>query len=406
MARVDANLNPCGDLDIVDGDLVLVSTADQIRVAWLIHMRTFLGEWYFNEAIGLPYYQKILGKVRSSREVRSYFIKASLAVPGILQVTKCSLGEIEQSTRHVDISIECLIEDGTTQLFTYDSSLGCCDCTITGGIPFVRSGDLILWMDGADTDVMVLDQGTNEVITMANKAGQGIIRGVAGAQPIYESTAMSGRGAIRFDKPALTRLKWSGVQTLRNGDGVGDAENNPFTVFVVYHDTTEWTAGFVGQSALIEISGSSPGANVETWSILEANGEVGRQIYILSQTDGSGINQSTVAAANLDYSEPPPYLGYPSIQSYRNRTWNPGGTPQLYAVPNMSWEGELGYENTTGRTPLTTGEGFIGLRGTTGLSNGWEGDIAEVLYYRGYLNDADNAAVMAYLGDKWGIDIV
>lgn len=404
MARVDANLNPCGDLDIVDGDLVLVSTADQIRVAWLIHMRTFLGEWYFNEAIGLPYYQKILGKVRSSREVRSYFIKASLAVPGILQVTKCSLGEIEQSTRHVDISIECLIEDGTTQLFTYDSSLGCCDCTITGGIPFVRSGDLILWMDGADTDVMVLDQGTNEVITMANKAGQGIIRGVAGAQPIYESTAMSGRGAIRFDKPALTRLKWSGVQTLRNGDGVGDAENNPFTVFVVYHDATEWELPFSGANTLVEISGSSPGANLETWAIVEAGGE-GPTVYLYSQTDGSGINAAVVTDANLGFPGPEP-PGVPSIQSYRTRTWNPGGTPQIYSIPNMSWEGELGYENLSGRTPLTTGEGFIGIRGTAVTANAWEGDIAEVLYYRGYLNDADNAAVMAYLGDKWGIDIV
>ncbi|HEY6019616.1 MAG TPA: hypothetical protein VIY48_06870, partial [Candidatus Paceibacterota bacterium] len=46
--------------------------------------RTFLGEVYYNNALGVPYFQSILGKIPTIQLVNSELQKAALTVPDVV----------------------------------------------------------------------------------------------------------------------------------------------------------------------------------------------------------------------------------------------------------------------------------------------------------------------------------
>lgn len=46
-------------------------------------IRTFQGEVYFDTTLGVPYFQRILGKSPPVALMKAYFIKAALTVPGV-----------------------------------------------------------------------------------------------------------------------------------------------------------------------------------------------------------------------------------------------------------------------------------------------------------------------------------
>jgi len=47
-------------------------------------IRTFLGECYYNTALGVPYFQQILGKRPPIELMRAQFIAAAMTVPGVV----------------------------------------------------------------------------------------------------------------------------------------------------------------------------------------------------------------------------------------------------------------------------------------------------------------------------------
>jgi len=60
---VDLGLDPLtGDLSIIDNDLVLVNTSEQMVQNLKIRLRFFLGEWFLDTTQGLPLYESILVK--------------------------------------------------------------------------------------------------------------------------------------------------------------------------------------------------------------------------------------------------------------------------------------------------------------------------------------------------------
>ena len=115
----DLMINDCGDLAIDNGDAVLVSGADQVRQAWIIHMNTFLGEWFLDQSIGLPYFQEIFTKRISEERLKQIFTDETLSVPGVTKVTNVIVGTIDLSNRSVDMQVYADIEGEENALLTY-----------------------------------------------------------------------------------------------------------------------------------------------------------------------------------------------------------------------------------------------------------------------------------------------
>jgi|SRR3990172_2625271 len=85
---MDLALDSSGDLAFEDGDLVLLDGTEAIAQHLAIRFRFFLGEWFLDQRIGMPFYQKILVKNPNLALVRSLFNRAALDTPGILSVEK------------------------------------------------------------------------------------------------------------------------------------------------------------------------------------------------------------------------------------------------------------------------------------------------------------------------------
>ena len=122
--RKDILLNECGDVEIENGDTVLIDGPDQIRQSWLIHIRTLKGEVLTNTEIGMPWFQEdgVLGKHQDFTAVEKFFSDESLKVPGITRVNSVEIKVFDISLRQYEVNVDCTIEsdDGEEdQTFSY-----------------------------------------------------------------------------------------------------------------------------------------------------------------------------------------------------------------------------------------------------------------------------------------------
>lgn len=78
------------DLVIENGDLQIVDGTEGIKQDILQSLRVFLGEWFLNLDVGLPYFQQILVKNPDQGKVDALILATILAVPGVTGVTKFS----------------------------------------------------------------------------------------------------------------------------------------------------------------------------------------------------------------------------------------------------------------------------------------------------------------------------
>jgi len=80
---MDLKLTTDGDLDFSTGDLILLEHPDDIAQHLRIRLRFFLGEWFLDQRIGIPYFEKILIKNPNEAVIRSIYRDVILTTPGV-----------------------------------------------------------------------------------------------------------------------------------------------------------------------------------------------------------------------------------------------------------------------------------------------------------------------------------
>ncbi len=143
----DILLNACGDIDYTNGRLTIVTGVDAIRQRWLIYIRTFLGEWFLNQLIGVPYYQRVLKKAVSRSELKQVFKTATLEVPGVLQVVSVIVDSLDTALRKAEVTVTCIVtgdEGPETGVFKFTGSFPPEGCP-TVPIYVVYGGDSVLY---------------------------------------------------------------------------------------------------------------------------------------------------------------------------------------------------------------------------------------------------------------------
>lgn len=100
-----------GDLILVDGDLVINAGADAVRQSVMQRLKTYLGEWYLDNRVGVPYYQEILVKNPDLGKIDAIFQNAILDTPGILSLDKyrAVLNRVE---RRYEVAFKATSTDG------------------------------------------------------------------------------------------------------------------------------------------------------------------------------------------------------------------------------------------------------------------------------------------------------
>jgi hypothetical protein len=97
-----------GDIDLSTGDVMLVDGADAIIQHLHIRLRFFLGEWFLDTRLGVPYFQKLLGHRIDNALIQSIFRKAVLGTPGVKAVRSLSV-DFENDTRKLFIRFSAIL---------------------------------------------------------------------------------------------------------------------------------------------------------------------------------------------------------------------------------------------------------------------------------------------------------
>jgi len=114
---MDLKLTASGDLAIENGDFVLIDGVDAIAQDCRVRLKFFLGEWFLDQRLGVPWFQKILGQKPRLNAVSQILQKAILTTPGIQTITDFVL-DFEASTRKLSVSFTGESEDGSFEFTT------------------------------------------------------------------------------------------------------------------------------------------------------------------------------------------------------------------------------------------------------------------------------------------------
>jgi hypothetical protein len=93
------------DLEIVNGDLVIVTggklTEQRIRRA----LGTFEGEWFRDNSVGIPFYDRIFEKGMSLSEIESIFINELNSMPEVAEIIEFEVNKISNNKLLVKFTV-------------------------------------------------------------------------------------------------------------------------------------------------------------------------------------------------------------------------------------------------------------------------------------------------------------
>jgi len=97
----DLKLTTLDDIDFSTEDLQLVDGIDAIAQHLRIRLRFFLGEWFLDTRIGVPYYRDILVKVANENIIRETLRQVVGKTPGVLSIEEFTFtfGDAERQAR-------------------------------------------------------------------------------------------------------------------------------------------------------------------------------------------------------------------------------------------------------------------------------------------------------------------
>lgn len=109
------------DIDISTGDLVLIDGIQAIGQDILIRLRTFLGEWFLDQRVGLPWFQQILVKTPDSSTVRAILVQAITTTKGVDRLDDLRL-DFDSADRSLSVFFVAAIT-GSTEPLVFDEEL-------------------------------------------------------------------------------------------------------------------------------------------------------------------------------------------------------------------------------------------------------------------------------------------
>ncbi len=108
----NSKLSGFGDLVLEGGDLVLVDGKEAILQHVLQRLRIFLGEWFLDTSIGLPYFQQILVKNPDQGKIDALFMNQIQGTPGVTLLNSYS-ASVDTLKRVLTIKFSCETTSGT-----------------------------------------------------------------------------------------------------------------------------------------------------------------------------------------------------------------------------------------------------------------------------------------------------
>lgn len=108
------------DIELVNGDLSLVSGIDAVKQSLKQRMQMFRGEWFLDQESGIPFFQTIFQKTTKPEVIAGILQNEIQTTPGVLELLSFDL-KIETTTRELVLDFQCR---GTDGVINYTEVLG------------------------------------------------------------------------------------------------------------------------------------------------------------------------------------------------------------------------------------------------------------------------------------------
>jgi hypothetical protein len=110
----DLRLDNTGDIEISNFSFGLTTdTTDAIIQKLRIKLRWFLGEFFLDISLGIPFIEKVLVKAPNLSDIDFIFKSEILSVVGVSQILNYNT-EFNTSLRKYTVNFQALLDDGTT----------------------------------------------------------------------------------------------------------------------------------------------------------------------------------------------------------------------------------------------------------------------------------------------------
>lgn len=107
---------PAGDLALVNGNFVFLPPGPEYtRQKLAARLKFFLGEWFLDRRLGIPYYRHVFVKNPDMNVVRRIFTNVITRCPGVLALTKLELDH-SPSERTLGVAFVATVEGGEVRV--------------------------------------------------------------------------------------------------------------------------------------------------------------------------------------------------------------------------------------------------------------------------------------------------
>lgn len=110
----DIKLNDSHDIEIVNNDLVLITGLDYKVQKLKQNLKMFLGEWFLDTSLGIPYLQEIYAKIVDAKRVDAVFKEAILNTEDVIELLtfELDLG----SNRELSLNFSVRFDEGVAEI--------------------------------------------------------------------------------------------------------------------------------------------------------------------------------------------------------------------------------------------------------------------------------------------------
>lgn len=98
-----------GELAIENNSFVLVEGPEEIEQLLTQRLNTFLGEWFLDKSIGIPYFQEILKKNPNPSDIEAIFVDKITKTTGLKELNSLEI-LIDSSIREMRINFNAKID--------------------------------------------------------------------------------------------------------------------------------------------------------------------------------------------------------------------------------------------------------------------------------------------------------
>ena len=107
----DIRLDQSGDIALEAGQLSLNDGIESIRQHLQVRLRFFLGEWFLDQTVGVPYFQNVFVDRPRANVLTTVFKREILATPGVIELEDFALS-IDRATRTLSVSFKAKTDFG------------------------------------------------------------------------------------------------------------------------------------------------------------------------------------------------------------------------------------------------------------------------------------------------------